>query len=70
MQSAFENNHLLCYQPTIHNLILKICPEFQVLSSHFSEVNELLHAHWTKDNCKIGWGGGLSKIIKWLTQGG
>ena len=25
------NDHLLCYWPTIHNSILKICPEFQVL---------------------------------------
>ena len=29
------NNHLLCYWPTIHILILKICPKFQVISSHF-----------------------------------
>ena len=35
--SAFVNNHLLCYWPTIHNSISKICPKFQVLSSHFFE---------------------------------
>ena len=39
-QSAFLNHQLLCYWPTIHNLISKICPRFQVLSSHFSEVDE------------------------------
>ena len=32
---AFCKNHLQCYWPTIHNLILKICPKFQVLNSHF-----------------------------------
>ena len=47
-QSAFVNNHLLCYWPTIHNLISKICPEFQVISSHFFEVDELLDEHWVK----------------------
>ena len=30
-QSATENNYLLCYWPAIHNLILKVCTEFQVL---------------------------------------
>ena len=33
---------------TTHNSILKICPKYQVLSSHFSEVNELLNVHWAK----------------------
>ena len=33
--SDFVNIHLLCYWPTIHNLISKICPKFQVISSHF-----------------------------------
>ena len=47
-QSVFENNHLLCYWPTIHNSIPKICPRFQVISSHLSEVNELLDEHWAK----------------------
>ena len=47
-QSAFVNNHLLCYWPTIHNSISKICPKFQVLSSHFFEVDELLDEHWAK----------------------
>ena len=47
-QSAFVNNHLLCYWPTIHLLILKICPKFQVLSSQFFEVNELLNEQWAK----------------------
>ena len=35
-QSASENNHLLCYLPTIHNLIKKICPNFQVSVLNFS----------------------------------
>ena len=35
-QSAFVNNHLLCYWPTIHNLILKICPKFQGHSSQWA----------------------------------
>ena len=39
---------LLCYWPTIHNLISKICPKFQVISSHFFEVDELLDEHWAK----------------------
>ena len=47
-QSAFANIHLLCCQTTIHNLILKICPKFEVISSHFFEVNELLNKHWAK----------------------
>ena len=42
------NNHLLCYWPTTHTSISKICPNFQVLSSPFSEVNELLDDHWGK----------------------
>ena len=41
-QSAFVTNHLLCYWPTTHNSISKVCPTFQVLSSHFFEINELL----------------------------
>ena len=49
------NNHLLCYWPTIHNLILNICSKFQVLSSHFFEVYELLvSARWV-----------LNKIVQW-----
>ena len=32
----------------IHNLISKICPKFQVLSSHFFEVTKLLYEHWAK----------------------
>ena len=42
----FVYNHLLCYRPTIHNSISKICPKFHVLSSHFSEVEKLLNEHW------------------------
>ena len=34
-QSAFVNIQLLCYWPTIQNLISKNCPKFQVISSHF-----------------------------------
>ena len=44
-QYAFVNIHLLCYWPTILNLISKICPKFQVISSHFFEVDELLDEH-------------------------
>ena len=47
-QSAFVNIYGQCYWPTIHNLILKICPKFQVISSHFFEVDELLDEHWAK----------------------
>ena len=46
--NAFVNNHLLCFWLTIHNSISKICPKFQVLSSHFFEVDELLDEHWAK----------------------
>ena len=55
-QSAFVNipHDLLCYWPTIHNLILKICPNYQVISSHFFEVVELLDVHWAKWKlCKV-----------------
>ena len=41
-------NYLLCYWPTIHILISKISPKFQVLSSHFCDVVELLDEHWIK----------------------
>ena len=34
--------------PTIYNSISKICPKFQVLCSHFSEVNELIDKHWAR----------------------
>ena len=47
-QSDFVDNHLVCYWPTIHSLILKICPTFQVLSSHFFKVDKLLDEHWAK----------------------
>ena len=47
-QFAFVNNHLLCYWPTIHNLISKIYPKFQVISPHFFEVNELSNEQWAK----------------------
>ena len=47
-QLAVVNNHLLCYWPTIYNLISKICPKFQVHCSHFFEVDELLDEHWAK----------------------
>ena len=47
-QSSFVNNHLLCCWPTIHNSIPTICPKFQVVSSHFFEVDELLDEHWAK----------------------
>ena len=38
-QSAFVNIYLLCYWPTIHNSISKICPKFQVISSHFFKLS-------------------------------
>ena len=44
-QSVFVNNHLLCYWPTIHNLISKICSKFQVLRFHFFKVDDL-HDWW------------------------
>ena len=47
-QSSFVNIHPLCSWATIHNLISKICPKFQVISSRFLEVDELLHEHWAK----------------------
>ena len=42
MQFASENNRLLYYWPIIHDLISKIYPKFQVLTFHFSEVDDLL----------------------------
>ena len=36
-QNAFVNNHL-GFWPTIHNSTSKICPKFQILSSHFSRL--------------------------------
>ena len=55
-QFAFVNNHLLCCWPTIHHLILEICPKLQLFfffefsSSQFLlfQVNELLDKHLTK----------------------
>ena len=47
-QSAIGHNHLLCYWPTIYNSILKVCAQFQVLSSHFFKVHELLDEQWAK----------------------
>ena len=47
-QSSFVNIHLLCYWPTIHNSISKICPKFQVISFRFFKVDELLNEHWAK----------------------
>ena len=47
-QIVFVNNHLLCYWPTIHNSISKICPKFQNPSSHFFEVDELFDEQWAK----------------------
>ena len=44
----FVNNHLQCKWQTIHNLISKICPKFQVLCTQFFKVNELLCEQWEK----------------------
>ena len=54
-QFVFVNIHLLCYWSTIHNSISKICPKFQVLSSHFVKVDELLDsARWSMSkNCAM-----------------
>ena len=46
--SELVTNHLLCYWPTIDNLISKICPKFQVFSFHLFEVDELLNQHWAR----------------------
>ena len=46
-QSAFVNNHLLCYWPTIHNSISKICPKFQVITDQFS----LFRGRWAARSC-------------------
>ena len=48
-QSATEHNHLLCYWPIMHNSISKVCPNFQVYSSYFFEVDDLLHDHQAKN---------------------
>ena len=48
-QSAFVNNHLPCYWPSIHNLIEKIWQRISVLYSHNSKVGGLLDEHWEKD---------------------
>ena len=45
-QFVFVNNHLLYYWPIIHNSILKICPKFQVLSSHFLRMMSSTGAAW------------------------
>ena len=49
-QSAFVNNHLLCYRPTIHNSISKICPKFQVLSFTFSRLS--IEQKWC-EHCEV-----------------
>ena len=49
-QSATQNDHLLCFLPTIHNSSLKICPKFQVLNFHFSEVCEPEQAELFNEN--------------------
>ena len=46
LQDTARAKILLCYWPTIQSSILNICPNFQVLSSQFSEVYELLNKHW------------------------
>ena len=45
--SVQESKRFECFV-NIHNLISKICPKFQVLSSHFFEVTKLLYEHWAK----------------------
>ena len=40
-QSASENKNLLCYWPTTHNPIFKVCPKFQFFSPHFYHVDDL-----------------------------
>ena len=45
---CYWENLFILYWTTINNLISNIFPKFRVLSSHFSEVNCLLHEHWVK----------------------
>ena len=47
-KASIFNLDLLCYWPTIHHLTSKICPKFQVLSSHAFEVDELHDEQWSK----------------------
>ena len=54
-QFVFVNNHLIWYWPTIHNSILKMYPKYQVISSHFIEVNELLNEQWAKIVLSDSW---------------
>ena len=40
-------NHILCYWPTLHCSILKICHEFQDLSSQWtSHLSEVINRQW------------------------
>ena len=47
-QYAAENNHLMRYCLTIHKSRAKICPALQVLTFHFSQVDDLLDEHSQK----------------------
>ena len=71
-QLVFVNNHLLCYWPTIRNSIWKICPELQVLSSHFFEVDELLDEEWAEivqsENISTPMIHSMSNAIKCINQ--
>ena len=55
------NNHLQCYWPAIHNLILKMCPKFLVVGSHFLGLGDVWGAiskncaNWKYFNSKLCW---------------
>ena len=59
-QSSFVNIHLLCYWPTIHNLILKICPKFQLSSCQFSLFQGQWASRWAISNDIEHW----AKIVR------
>ena len=53
-QCAAENNHLLCYGPTIHNSISNICLKFQILNfwvftSQTRRIDRDRDEHWAKN---------------------
>ena len=52
-QGVFVNNHLLCFWPTIHYSISKICPKVQVISSQLFEVDELLEMSNKLKMCEV-----------------
>ena len=47
-RNSLETMSGMILWPTIHNSISKICPNFQVITFHSFEVDELLDEHWAK----------------------